>query len=226
MALLRRTWVGGVAEHYEVLIDAALQANSGRTRNMALVGTLLIRGYRNMIAQGVYRLARMRWTGNPKAPVLLQSPVPDAASEVSASNNNREKFGKLADTFLALHYSTFVLYAIGQIRNLALFLSIGFVLLVFSMSSYSFQAPQFIGRFLLALFALIAWVVWACLSGMERDPIVSRINGSDPGKLNADFYKKLIPVGALPVIGILASQFPAISNFLLSAVEPALESLK
>jgi hypothetical protein len=60
---------------------------------------------------------------------------------------------------------------------------------------------------------------------LERDPIISRIAGSKPGELGAAFYLKLARYGALPVLGLLASQFPSISSLLLSWIEPALEAL-
>ena len=132
----------------------------------------------------------------------------------------------LAGIFVALHYSPFLLYGVRQIQNLLWFPSVGFVLLMFSMSSYSFQAPRWIGRFLMVLFAMITWTLGRCIAQMERDPILSRIAGTHPGELGADFYLKMARYGALPVLGVLASQFPSISNFLLSWVEPALEALK
>jgi hypothetical protein len=61
---------------------------------------------------------------------------------------------------------------------------------------------------------------------MERNPILSRISGSTAGELNKGFYLKLVSYGALPVLGILASQFPSISKFLFPWVQPALEALR
>jgi hypothetical protein len=132
----------------------------------------------------------------------------------------------LAETFVALHYSPFLLYGVRQIQNLAWFPSVGFALLMFSMNSYNFQAPHLIGRFLLALFAAMAWILGRCMAEIERDPILSRIAGTKPGELSAAFYLKLARYGALPVLGLLASQFPSISNVLMSWVEPALEALQ
>jgi len=132
----------------------------------------------------------------------------------------------LAETFVALHYSLFLLYGMRQIQNLLWFPSIGFVLLMFSMNSYSFQAPQWIGRFLLILIAAIALILGSCLLEMERNPILSRIAGTNPGELNAPFYVKLARYGALPIFGLLASLFPSISNVLFSWMQPALEALK
>jgi hypothetical protein len=50
--------------------------------------------------------------------------------------------------------------------------------------------------------------------------------GSDPGKLNGGFYLKLAAYGALPILSLLASEFPSVSNFLLSWVQPSLEAFK
>ncbi|HTT65141.1 MAG TPA: hypothetical protein VMG35_24995 [Bryobacteraceae bacterium] len=132
----------------------------------------------------------------------------------------------LAQTFVALHFTPFLLYGVRQIQNLLWFPSIGFVLLLFSMKSYSFQAPEWIGRFLLVLFVCITLMLGKCMVGIERDPILSRIGGTTPGELNAGFYLRLVRYGALPILGLLASLFPAISNVLFSWFEPALEAMK
>lgn len=132
----------------------------------------------------------------------------------------------LAETFVALHYSPFLLYAVKQIQNLLWFPSIGFVLLLLAMKSYNFQSPHIIDRCLLILFVVIAGVLCLCMVEMERDPILSRLAGSKPGELNASFYLNLCRYGALPILGLLASQFPTISNFLLSWMQPALEALQ
>jgi hypothetical protein len=117
------------------------------------------------------------------------------------------------------------MYALRQIQNLLWFLSVGFLLVVISLNSYSFQSPQAIGRFLIFLFLLIGTVLWRCLARLERDPILSRIAGSASGELNAEFYLRLVGYGALPVLGVLTSQFPSISNFVLSWLQPTLEAL-
>jgi hypothetical protein len=135
-------------------------------------------------------------------------------------------FYDLSQSFVALHYSAFALYGVRQIQNLLWFLSLGFVLLTISMTSYSYQSPRLIGRFLFVLFAVLSYVSWRSMAEMERNTILSRIAGSTEGKLNKGFYLKLISYGALPVLGILASQFPAISKFLFSWVQPALEALR
>ena len=163
-----------------------------------------------------------QWRVNPQAGEL---DAEDAAKPVGFNGDHRSR-GDLSQAFVAFHYASFLIYGVRQIQNLMVFLSLGFVLLIVSLSSYTLQSPQLINRLLLLLFSLIGVVMWTCLTGMERDAILSRINGSHPGQLNSAFYFKLAGYTALPVVSLLASQFPSISSFLFSWVAPTLEGLK
>jgi len=137
-----------------------------------------------------------------------------------------DKIADLAQAFLALHITPFLLYSVKQIRGIIWFLSLGFVGLAIAMNADAPQSPQVISRFLLLLFVVIAAVLWRCLSGIERDPIISRIEGTKPGQLNFEFYFKLAGYVALPVAGLLAAEFPSIANFLFSWIEPTLTAVK
>jgi hypothetical protein len=154
----------------------------------------------------------------------VEAPVTGAAIHSGAAN--QAAFHKLSERFVAYHLSVFALYGVRHIQNLLWFLSLGFVILTFSLNSYDFQAPRLIGRFLILLFAALAYIVWQCMSGIERDVVLSRLSGTDEGELNKGFYLKLISYGALPLVSVLASQFPTISKFLFSWVQPALEALQ
>ena len=132
----------------------------------------------------------------------------------------------LAQAFVALQFSMFIVYAVRQIQNLLWSVSLGFLMLVIALSCYSFQSPQAISRFLLVAFVVIGCFTWKWMTQMERNPILSRLAGSTAGELNKDFYFKLVSYGALPVLGVLASQFPSISTFLFSWVQPTLEAFR
>ena len=183
------------------------------------------------IAVEAFQVARDEW----KSSALVQQHDPHTTEEDESQCSRRHapleilgdptKLNVLAETFVALHCSIFLLYGVSQIRNLLLFLSSGFVLLVISLNSFSHQSPRLIGRVLLAVFVLVGGVIWTCLTGMERDPILSRIAGTAPGRLTAVSYFKIFGYSAFPVLGLLASQFPSISNFLYSWVAPSLQSV-
>jgi hypothetical protein len=60
---------------------------------------------------------------------------------------------------------------------------------------------------------------------MDKDAILSRLSDTEPGKLDSAFYVRLVSYGALPLLTVLASQFPSIGRFLFSWVQPAIETL-
>ncbi|MBV9610836.1 MAG: hypothetical protein JO091_00115, partial [Acidobacteriaceae bacterium] len=141
----------------------------------------------------------------------------------STTSGERDAYD-LAQAFVALQFAMFIVYAVRQVQNLLWSVSLGFVMLVVALSCYSFQSPGAISRFLLVGFAILGCFTWKWMSQMERNPILSRLSGSTAGELNKHFYFRLIGYGALPVLGVLTSQFPAISTFLSSWVQPTLEA--
>jgi hypothetical protein len=61
---------------------------------------------------------------------------------------------------------------------------------------------------------------------MDRNAFLSQLEDTSPGE--TDYWsagKRLLGVGGIPLIAILASQFPAIERFLLSWVKPTVDSL-
>ncbi len=152
--------------------------------------------------------------------------TPENESVAPQAETRQEDAYALVQTFVALQFSLFINYAVRQIQNLTLSLSLGFGFFVVALNVYSFQSPQTISRFLLLAFLLLGYLVWKIMSQMERDPILSRLSGTSAGELNKEFYLKLIGYGALPALSIITSQFPSIGTFLSSWVQPSLENLK
>ena len=61
---------------------------------------------------------------------------------------------------------------------------------------------------------------------MDRDPLLSRLNNSQPNKLGAAFLWRILSFGFVPIVSLLGSQFPSIREFLFSWVQPALQAIK
>jgi hypothetical protein len=55
---------------------------------------------------------------------------------------------------------------------------------------------------------------------MDRDAILSRITKTDPDKLGTTFYLRVAQFGALPIIMLLASQFPSLNRYIFSWLQP------
>jgi len=51
---------------------------------------------------------------------------------------------------------------------------------------------------------------------IRRDATLSLITDTSPGELGGDFWLKLLQFGALPLLSLLAAQFPEVANFLFS----------
>jgi hypothetical protein len=126
----------------------------------------------------------------------------------------------------ALPYVCFIQVTCRQIENLLVFLSVGFVLTLVSLNSYPFQSGHVLGWFMAGLLIAIGVAVGFVLASAERDMVLSRLNGTSPGKIGKDFYMNLLSYGALPVLTVLAAQFPAVGSFLFSWVQPLLQTLR
>jgi hypothetical protein len=131
-----------------------------------------------------------------------------------------------AAEFFALRYVRFIQAACRQMENLLIFISIGFVLMLISLNSYPFQSGHVLGWFLTGFLIVLGAGVVALLAGAERDPILSRMNGTTPGSLGKDFYLNVLSYGALPLLTVLAVQFPSLGQFLFSWVQPMLQAMR
>ena len=136
-----------------------------------------------------------------------------------------EDFKAKSEVF-TLRYVMFIQATCRQIENLLVFLPVGFVLTLISLNSYPFQSGHVLGWFMASLLIAIGIPVGFMLAGAERDEILSRLNGTTPGKIGKDFYMNLLSYGALPVLTVLAAQFPSIGSFLFSWVQPVLQALR
>jgi hypothetical protein len=98
-------------------------------------------------------------------------------------------------------------------------------MLMVTLNCYSPQAPQLIGRFMAILLVVAGAIVARAFAQMERDPVLSRIAGSQPGELNQDFWWQLTAMGILPLFGALTHLFPSISGYVYSWIAPGVEAL-
>ncbi len=101
-----------------------------------------------------------------------------------------------------------------------------YVLILCSMSVYPFEPHPALQVLAVALVVVMAVAVGFVYAGMHRDAVLSRLTSTTAGVLGWDFWFKFISAGAIPVFSLLAVQFPEISRFLFSWLQPALQALK
>jgi hypothetical protein len=127
------------------------------------------------------------------------------------------------EQFLALQYTTFIQIVLVRIRTMIIAIGGVYVLLLVALSSYPFQPQVLIRVSLLILFVFVVATVGTVYAQMHRDATLSNITNSK-GSLGTDFWMKIISFVALPGLGLVASQFPELSNLLYSWVEPAMHA--
>jgi hypothetical protein len=119
---------------------------------------------------------------------------------------------RLAEEFLAIRYLSLIRSVLINLRQLMTFVSIAFVLALVAWNSYPFEPRQWINWAFTGLLFMLGTGVVYVFAQMHRNPILSRITGTQANELGIDFYIRLVAFGAVPVLTWLASQFPTIGS--------------
>jgi hypothetical protein len=127
---------------------------------------------------------------------------------------------------IALNICRYLVYAVRQMQRIALSVGGALVMLIAVLTAYSVQAPQLVGRFVAVLFLVIGGIVVWVFASMEKNWILSRIDRTEPGDLNLEFWMKATAVVAVPLMGVLVHLFPSIGGFVSSWLAPSLEALR
>jgi hypothetical protein len=129
----------------------------------------------------------------------------------------------LAAEFVALRFVSVISYVSLQMRNLLGTISFGFVLALLAIKSYPFQPHQQINLWIVIVFVVLGCTLITVFADMSRNPVLRRLSAPHTGKFSVGLLWPLAKFGALPLLTVLASQFPAFSNFLFSWLGPFLE---
>jgi hypothetical protein len=70
-------------------------------------------------------------------------------------------------------------------------------------------------------------LVFYIFISLEQDDVVSHIQSTKAGKISWDtgFISKVIVYGIVPLLGLLASQFPGVASTLFQWIEPVQRAL-
>jgi hypothetical protein len=150
------------------------------------------------------------------------------AFELKTAHSNLEPQDKpdiLAAEVVALRYLAFIRYIMRHLRNILSFITTGFILMTVALNCYPFQTLNLIRWSITFVFAVVSVVLLYAFQEMSRNEILSRITNTEAGSLDKDFYARVISVGALPVLAVVASHFPSVGRFLFSWVQPAISAL-
>ncbi len=133
----------------------------------------------------------------------------------------------LAENLVARRFYNYIRYVVTEMRRILFFTVAASTLLFLALHLYAFQALRSIDYSFIVLFLFLgSGVIWV-LAQMERDPLLSRLQGNEkPGKLTRNFYLDVVRYGLVPVLTLVSSQVPQISNLLLGWLKPNLDALR
>jgi hypothetical protein len=132
----------------------------------------------------------------------------------------------VAREYLVLRYLAMIRYVNAQLRYLLLFILFAYVLLIVGLETYPFEGQRSISGLLTVIFMIIFGLAAVMIFQMDRNSLLSRLEQKPSDK--TDYWnatKGILGIGGIPLIAILASQFPFIARFLLSWVKPVVDSL-
>ena len=131
-----------------------------------------------------------------------------------------------AEEFFILPYVGFIQNTIGRIRSIAMSILAVFVAATLAISSYPFDPLPVIGAMFLTVFAIVGATVIFVYAEMHRDTTLSYITNKRPGELGFDFWARLFAFGIGPLIGLLTTLFPSITDFVVSWLQPGSQVIR
>jgi hypothetical protein len=184
-----------------------------------------------------YRLFQSQLDALTRHSLSILAPAWDRGHSESVTNElqrrnqfdslgDREKVTMLHEEFLALRLLIYMRYVLRQLRNWLGFIAAAFIISVISMNAYPFQAHRWIGLASLITLLAIGASIAMVFAEMDRDAILSRITATKVNEVGPTFFFRLARFGALPILTVLATQFPVINRVLFFWIRPAFDALK
>ena len=158
------------------------------------------------------------WWGTSKWPAV--------SSDDALPKKELEPLLAMAEEYVALIYINFLVTVLLRMRTLVITAIGVFVFILLSMNVYPFEPHPALQTLAVGLAIAMVAVIAYVYAKMHRDAILSLMTSGTPGELGWDFWLKLGSAVAIPVFGLLATQFPEINQFLFSWLEPALQAAK
>jgi hypothetical protein len=118
--------------------------------------------------------------------------------------------------FLALRVAAYLRFVFAHLRNCLIGALASGLLALLGVAAYAFEPKHlvYLGGWM-GLAIAVALTLWIFLQ-MDRNPTLSRIGGTTPGQVTFDraFLSKLATYVGVPVLGLVATLFPAVGQTL------------
>jgi hypothetical protein len=165
-----------------------------------------------------------QWRDEKKSLDLAESGEKGGADQALPLSD--DEVTRRAEEFVCLIYIGYLQNLLGRMRTMALSILGLFAAIAFSLAFYPYTPRPAIVLCLLALLLIVASLVGLIYAGLSRDETVSHITNTEPGALGWDFWTRIAGFIGVPLIGLLTAQFPGITDFLVSWIQPGLNAAK
>ena len=160
---------------------------------------------------------------------VLNAKLPEAKFLLTRSDASDDYLlDEQTPRYLGLRIAALLRYSLIQIRNMLWFGLWGFVFLLLSVRLYPFQGRHTLSMLMSFLFLALLLAIGGMFAQMESDPILAKLQDSD-ATASGSFLRaagKLVAVGGVPLLAVIASQFPAFAAFISGWIKPISESLR
>ena len=157
---------------------------------------------------------------------LISCRTPSPGNSGSAADSGMPPHICAAEEFFVLPYLGFIQNTLGRVRTIAFSIASLFVAATIGVSCYPFDPLPVIGAVFLILFALVGTTMIFTYGEMCRDATLSHIANTTPGELGMEFWVKMAAFGIGPLIGLLTTLFPSMTDFVVSFLQPGAQAFK
>lgn len=174
------------------------------------------------------RLLLPEWRTETNSLVLVEARESSDSEEGqdTAPPLSEKQYIRDAEEFVCLPYMGFVQNILGRMRSIVMSILWLFVATAIAISSYPFDPRQGLSGTILVLFILLGAIILYVYAQMHRDATLSHVTNTKPGELGSDFWLKIVSFGIAPLLGLLATVFPGVADFVFSWLQPGLQSIK
>ncbi|HXC95583.1 MAG TPA: hypothetical protein VNU92_07770 [Edaphobacter sp.] len=169
---------------------------------------------------------RVAWHGEKR---LITAPDAIETEEKPASSPADEAIDpsqELREEWVALVYIHYIRMVLLQMRSRLLTAAALYLFLIWACTSYPYLNRHVLLIALSVLLGVLAFTIISIYASVNRDAILSRSTNHTPGHLDLDFYFKVASFVGIPLVAFVASQFPEVSSFLFSWIEPGMAVAK
>jgi hypothetical protein len=151
-------------------------------------------------------------------------PYPDTSATAAPS---RPRCHAEAETLLALQVACVLRLLLARLLSGFTVVVAGLVLLLGAHLFYSFQGRPFWLGFDAFLVCAATALILKTLVGLEKDPVLSRLWGTRPGKIDwaGGFSLRMAAYATIAVLTVFASFFPEVGSAILQWVEPVKKAM-